>query len=227
MKINKKFFEVVKLRIHSSIAIALYICSYPSMVRAQAINDAIAFSVGHMSSGIPASCLSLERKINPKAVERFNAEAETAFRAYLDIVKVNGDPTPAYKGHRPWMRWQLDGVKNPDLYSIRDPWASRIDRLEQIDLTLGAMDNYGRGVWRAYDASGALLGTYYIRLARKTKGHGVNWVDLWSPGQENRAPPLTPFCAVPGDHEEYIAVQEEAERERAERRAARAQKAQP
>ncbi len=206
------------------ILIAVAICSFTfaTQVRAQAINDTIAFTVALMNAGMPEGCLSLEWKLSPKAIERFKAEAEPAFRAYLDIAKVDGDPTPAYKGQKPWMRWQLDGVKSRDLPSIRDPWASHINRLELVDLTLGVTGNYGRGVWRAYDTSGALLGTYYIRFARKTKGHGVNWVDLWSPGQETKAPPLTPFCAVPGDHEEYIAVKEKKERERAQRRAARA-----
>lgn len=179
-----------------------------------------------MGSGSPPDCLALKWTSSQKALDRFNAEAEPAFLAYLAVAKEKGDPTPTYKGHRPWMRWQLDGEATTDLSSIQDPWAARIDRLELIDITLGREAVYGRGVWKAYDAHGVLLGTYYVRLSRKTKGYGVNWVDLWSPGQEDKAPPISPFCAVPGDHEEYIAAVEEQERKRAERRAARAEKKQ-
>lgn len=202
---------------------ALIFAATVPLCGAQADAQADAAAIGIMlgQQGMNEKCLALEWMPGPKAIDRFNREAEPALRAYLDLATTNADPTPSFKGSRPYLRWMLDGEQVADIATIRDPWAVHVDRLEQVELTLGRAGNYGRGVWCAYAADGAFLGTYYVRLARKTKGYGVNWVDLWSPGMEHQAKPLTPFCAWPGDHEDWLEAKDRAQREKEARRAKR------
>jgi len=182
------------------------------------IADVIGQTIAGMNSGWPESCLSLKDAEKPKAVARFDAEAEPALRAYLALAAAGTDPTPAYK--RTWPeRWTLDGAETRELAAVRDPWAARVDRLEPVGVILGRGEVFGHAVWRAFAADGSLLGTYQAEMIRKTKGYAIGRLALWSPGAEGRGKPLTPYCAMPGDHEEYLAAKAEAEAKKAARQA--------
>lgn len=184
----------------------------PSGAQAQSsiLPDVIGATIGNMSAGWPEKCLSLKQKEKPKAVARFSAEAEPALRVYLAAAGSGADLSPTYK--RTWSnRWALDGVVTQDLRAVRDPWASRVERLEAVGLVLGRSEIFGHGIWRAFGADGALLGTYEAEMIRKTKGYAVGRLKLWSPGQEGQARPLTAYCVEPGDHERWAQAKKDAE----------------
>lgn len=180
--------------------------------------DVIGATVANMNSGWPEACLSLERPEKPKSVARFAAEAEPALRTYLERASARADIASAYKRSRP-DRWSIDRVVTTDFAQVRDPWAGRVQRLEPVAVLLGRSEIFGYGVWRAYGADNALLGTYEAETVRKTKGYALSRLKLWSPGQEGNVRPLTPFCAEPGDHETYAKAKAAAEAKKAKRRA--------
>lgn len=202
-----------------SVLCAVSFLGMPVIVSAQgALTDTLGQIAGSANSGWPESCLSLKDPEKPKSVARFDADAEPALRAYLALAATGADPTPAYK--RTWSdRWTLDGVVTDKLPNVRDPWAARVDRLEPIGIILGRGEVFGHGVWRAYAADGTWLGTYQAEMIRKTKGYAIGRIALWSPGQEGKGKPLTPYCAMPGDTEDYLKAKAEADAKKSARQA--------
>lgn len=173
---------------------------------------------GGFNNGWPKGCLALEWPEKPKSVARFDAESTPGFQAYLDLASKGLNPAPVYKRvfHD---RWQLDGVTTPELANVRDPWASRIAKVERVGFVLGRGEVRGYAIWRTYAADGSLLGTYDADMVRKTKGYAIGAIHLWSPGKESMARPLNPFCIEPGDHEQYTAAKAAQEAEKARKKA--------
>ena len=212
----------MKLKVFAIVAIGV-LSAQSSAVLAQSsfMADVIGQAVANSGSGLPRACLALTQPENPVAVARFAAEAEPALRAYLALAATAADPSPSYK-RRLADPWALDGVAAKDLRTISDPWAGKVARLEQVGLILGRYELFGHGVWRAYDASDTLLGVYDAELIRKSKGYAVTRLALWSPGSADKAKPLNPYCAEPGDHEDWVKAEAEREARKAKRRAERA-----
>lgn len=175
------------------------------------IGQTIASSMNRNMNKRPSeSCLALQIPEEPKAVARFEAEAEPALRAYLARAAIGADPSRAYKGD--WKRrWRLDRKVTRNLADVRDPWAARVDRLEQVGLILGRNQSSGHGIWRAFAADGTWLGTYQAEMVRKGKGYAISRLALWSPGMEDKGEALGPFCEIPGDHERYLQAKIDAE----------------
>jgi len=192
---------------------------YNPVFMADVIGQAVANS---MNSGIPEKCLKLDWEPTAEQAKRFTAEAEPALRAYLALAAKDADLTPAYTNRKFDRMWAIDGTATKEFAAIRDPWAARVDRIELVGLRLGGMKVRGRGQWRAFAADGSLIGTYDGLFRRKTKGFEVSSLDLWSPGKEGDAKPLSGFCYTPGDHEQWVEDVAKAEAERAERRAKKA-----
>ncbi|MCW0198562.1 hypothetical protein [Sphingopyxis sp.] len=184
--------------------------------------DVIGQAVARSNRGIPENCLNLTWVPNDKQTARFNAEAEPALRAYLALAAVNADLKPVYTSRKQDRSWSIDGAKITELMDIRDPWAARVDRIELIGLRLGGYEVRGRGQWRAYAADGSLLGIYDGLFRRKSKGFEISSLDLWTPGEESKAKPLSGFCYTPGDHEEWVEATAKAKAAKAERQAAKA-----
>ena len=183
--------------------------------------DVIGQTVAGMNSGWTEDCMSLEKAEKPKSVERFKSEAEPGLRAYLALASTGANPAAVYKRNLS-DRWAVDGVPVRDLAAVRDPWAKRVSRLEPVGILLGRSEIVGHGIWRAYAADDRLLGTYEAEMIRKTKGYAIGRLNLWSPGQEARAKPLTPFCGTPGDHQQWAEAKAAAEARKAQRRAEKA-----
>lgn len=183
-----------------------------------ALPDVIGQTVAGAMSGAPAGCLALEWKEKATAVARFAREAEPGLQAYLALATTGTDLGPVYK-RKFTDPWSIDGAATQNLLEIRDPWAAKVARLETVGLMLGRSQVYGRGIWRAYDGDGALLGTYDVEMVRKTKGYAIGRLKLWSPGREDQIAPLTPYCDTPGDHEAYVSAVAEIKAEKAARKA--------
>jgi hypothetical protein len=195
--------------------------SAPAAAQYPMINDVIAQTISGMNQGTPERCLDGHWEPTEQQAARFTAEAEPALRTYLQLAASGGDLSPAFTNRRFDRKWSLDGQAATDFATVRDPWASRIARIELVGLRLGGMKVRGRGIWKAYGADGAELGTYDGLFRRKTKGFEVSSLDLYTPGTAKQPPALTGFCYTPGDTEEYFAAKAEREARKAAKRAAR------
>jgi hypothetical protein len=203
------------------IASALLVAAWAAPAAAQGIiPDVIAATIANMNRPMPEACLDGSWEPTPEQAARFTAEAEPALRRYLELAAAGADLSPAFTGRGNDRRWRIDGVE-PDFAAVRDPWAARIARLELVGLRLGGAKVRGRGVWRAFAADGAELGTYDGLFRRKTRGFEVSLLDLFSPGSAKQPPALTGFCYTPGDTEAFREARDAREAERAARRAAR------
>lgn len=148
-------------------------------------------------------CLTLETENKPRHIERFDEGAEIGMANYLALAAQAADLGPAYR--RNWDEpWSLDGDVVEDRDDIRDPWAARVDRLEPVGKELGRFLVHGRAIWQAYDADGVLLGTYDAEMVRRSGDYAIGRLKLYSPGKLSEAEPLTPYCANPGDHRDYV-----------------------
>lgn len=187
-------------------AFAVVSLGNPTALRAQSIlPDVIGQALGRAtSSNMPADCLSLKDSHSRKHIERFDRGAEIGMQAYLNLAASGSNPNRAFK--RNWKdSWQLDGVVTEDRADVRDPWASRIARLERIATEHGRSSNYGRAVWNAYDAEGALLGTYDAEMVHRSgDAYAMMRLRLYSPGNIGDVRPVTPYCATPGDSTAYF-----------------------
>jgi hypothetical protein len=180
---------------------------------------AIGQAIGNMSAGMPEHCLDGTDEPTVREAARFTAEAEPAMRAYLALAAAGGDVAPSFVG-RSERHWAIDGTV-VDVPAVRDPWASRVVRIELVGLRLGALKVRGRGQWRAFAADGTLLGTYDGLFRRRTHGFRASSLDLYSAGAATQAPTLAAFCYTPGDAEAFREDRARHEEERAARRAAR------
>lgn len=183
---------------------------------AQVIIDAIGSTVGNMAMNgsrlrdLPEGCLEGVSEPTPEQVARFAAGAEPALRAYLALAAAGRDVRRAFTRNRVSRLWSLDGAPS-DLAGVRDPWASRIARLEVVGLRLGGARVHGRGLWRAFAADGTELGIYDGLFRSKARGFEVSWLELFSKGAPDQPSELNSFCYTPGDIEsarELRAVEE-------------------
>jgi hypothetical protein len=201
-------------------ALALAAATSATPASAQGIIPAvIGQTIANMSAGMPEDCLDGSKEPTVEQAARFTREAEPAMRAYLALAAAGTDVAPSFVG-RSEQHWTLDGnvVQIP---AVRDPWASRVTRLELVGLRLGALKVRGRGQWRAFAADGTLLGTYDGLFRRRTHGFKLSSLDLYSAGAARQAPALAGFCYTPGDSEAFLEARARREAERAARRAAR------
>lgn len=178
--------------------------------------DVLGQTIGRAGSGWPAWCLALEQQPNENDITRFAAGADIGIQRYLAIAATGVDPSPAYK--RNWSKpWQLDGAIVENRALIADPWAARVTRLEPVAIELGSSKVFGRGVWRAFEEDGNLLGYYDAEMIRQSKDYAIGRLELWSPDRSGEARTVTPFCAEPGDHRQYLEGNRDFARQRFEK----------
>lgn len=169
------------------------------------IIDAISQTVGKAGGGFPSKCDVNGLQNKPKALAKFNREAEPALQKYLALAATGEDPGPAFK-RRPVRIWALDGIQFKQFSTIRDPWASQLSKLELVGMNLGVSDLFGHAVWRAYAKDGSPLGAYDAVTVIASEGHRLVELYLWSPEQAGKIRPVTPFCFRPGDYEAWLAA---------------------
>jgi hypothetical protein len=95
----------------------------------------------------------------------------------------------------------------------RDPWASKVARVQRTALLTGGNRTQYRAIWTAFASDGAELGTYDAWL----QGYWLLGMDLYSPNSAVRPKPLTPFCIEPGDIEKWNADHAKREADKAAR----------
>lgn len=157
------------------------------------IVDAISNTVANAGKTPGDGCVPLNWDFAPKRWAKFEREAKPALDKYLALVAMGKNPGHAFK-QRPTRHWAIDGQEVAKFANVIDPWASRIARVDQISLTLADNTIFGQGIWKAYDNSGAVLGTYDAKLVIASEGYRLVELNLWSPSNEGRAIPRFAQC---------------------------------
>ena len=104
----------------------------------------------------------------------------------------------------------IDGVQ-VDPRTVKDPWATRIAKLELVGYVQSNEELNTLAQWRALASDGALLGTYHGLLRVGVGGYHFRQLKLTSAGSPVHPGELKSFCMTPGDIEEWQAKKAERE----------------
>lgn len=192
----------------------------PAGAQSSMVNDVIAQTISGMNQGTPAACYTDRWAPKPKGIAKGTERSEAGIATYLKIAAAGTDLSEAYTYAQEERLWSLDGV-GQDSRAARDPWASRVARLERVDLRVGNGEVSYRGLWRAVAADGTLLGTYDALLIRKKGESRLRHLALVSPGNASQPQATGLFCYEPGDIEKREQDIAERKAEKVARRAAR------
>jgi hypothetical protein len=163
---------------------------------------------------LPA-CYDPAFQVNPKRWPNFARDADESLNKYLGLARSSSNLDKMFTGTRANRLMTIDGVQ-VDTRTAKDPWASRIARLEPVGHILSNEEMNILGQWRAIASDGTLLGTYHGLLRAGVGGYHFRQLKLTSAGSRNDPGELKSFCMTPGDVEEWQAKKAERDAKKAE-----------
>jgi hypothetical protein len=173
--------------------------------------------------GIPTRII-LDGCYNPNLVHRsrrvisIDPYIDQAMEKYLGVARGSGKLDKVFTGTREHRLMLIDGVQ-VDPRNARDPWTSRVARLEPAGSIQSNDDFNAHGKWRALAADGSLVGTYDAYLRAGVGGFHIRQLKLVSAGSTIPPDELKPFCIDPGDIEKWQEKKAQREAEKAAKRA--------
>jgi len=203
----------------SFLACFLLAAAVPTSAHAQfaGMPDVIAQTIAGMNAPLPDKCYDGRWTPSAESIAKGPARVEAAMANYRQVAATGTDLRKVI-GSEGVRRWQLDG-KVQDVRAVRDPFLSRVARLELLAVTPSNGGAYYRAQWRAIAADGSEVGSYDALMFWRSKKFMS--LDLYTPSATDRPLPDTPFCQRPGDVEEWKEARAKLEAEKAAKRAAK------
>jgi hypothetical protein len=204
------------------IGVALALGAAPATAQSSFMADVIGQAVaGYGGGGTPDKCYDGGWQPKPKDLSSGPGRVESAIHNYLLVAAAGTDLKPAFTGGKHLWYWKMDGAEQ-DVRAARDPWASRVIRVEPIGFAASNQGGQFRAIWKAFAADGTVLGIYDGWLQRWDGGTArLIHLDLYSPGAAKQPDELVPFCFIPGDVAKWKEAKAKREAEKAAKRAAK------
>lgn len=186
--------------------------SAPSQAQSVMTTDAVGQAAynsirNSMSSGfLGVSKKCLQGLTSPRQIDIENADwrSEATFQQYVRLASTSTDLSSMFTHQAMLKHLDLDG-KELDVRNFRDPWAANIARTERVGFVTADGRFQYHAIWRAFDKSGNLLGTYDIWMQKLGRSGQIFSMSLFSASSSSAARPLTKFCVRPGDIEAFAA----------------------
>ena len=145
-------------------------------------------------------CYNPDYRPNPRHWPNIIPDADKTLDKYLGLARSASNLDKMFTGRRENRTMTINGV-SVDARTARDPWASRVAKLEPVGYVQSNEEMNMHAQWRALASDGTLIGTYDLLIRAGVGGYHIRQLKLVSAGSQPEA--LKSFCMTPGDVEKW------------------------